>query len=250
MQLALECSTKMLGQVQPFADFDFLLTHLVLQDEAYAEFYKSSDKRRFLDNSVNELGTPETLENIKKAYEKVKNNSETFIVSPDFIGDFKKTLEMYVECIKLFQDTPVGLVAVLQGSTYEEAFTCLRFYLQIHNGKTLYLSVPYDICSKKTDPPELMALRRSLVVSNIPSSVQIHLLGFSDIKEFWWYKGKSNILSLDTGIPVLLGLQGKGVEEPLEAKSKPTLELMEGLPLTKENYGTVCRNIALFRTYI
>lgn len=250
MQLALECTTKLLGQIQPFADFDFMLAHLVLKDEVYTEFYKTSDKRKYLDNSVNELGTPATLEDVKAAYDKVKGPYEICVVSPDFIGDYKQTIQIYVEFLKLFKDLPIIPVAVLQGNSYEEVFTCLKLYYSIHNGPPSVLAVPYDIGSEKKDPPELMALRRALIVSNIPNNTQIHLLGFTDINEFWWYRGKANIVSLDTGIPVLLGLEGKGVEEPLQDKTKPTLDLMEGLTLSKENYGTICRNIALLRTYI
>jgi len=251
MQLALECPTKLLGQIQPFADIDFMLTHLVLQDESYRKFYTSSEKAKFLDNSVNELGTPASLEEIQKAYELVKGRYPLNVISPDFLGDVDKTVSAFVEALKLFQPLGQSVVPVLQGSTYEEAFMCLSAYIRVHNNSANFLlAVPYDICSTKEDPPELMSLRRALIVSNFPPPLQVHLLGFTSVEELFWYRGKSQIVSIDTGVPVLQGLRGKGIEDSIESKKEPSLKLMEDLPLTKDGYSNICRNLALLRTYM
>lgn len=238
MKLALECRADMLELVQPFADYDFILAKEVLEDGEVAEFYKNSSKVKFVDNSVNEEGEPLGLEQLKETMELVGGH---YVVSPDWVGGYEKTVSMYRECVKQFGiDQTVG---VIQGKTFEEAFKCLAVY-----GKRV--AVPYDICSLKRDPPWLMALRRALVISKIPDDTYIHLLGYDTLDEFLWYQGRPNIGSIDTGIPVLLGLQEKDILEPLESKETPTYNQMEKLKLTQAAWTAVCRNIALLRRYI
>jgi hypothetical protein len=95
-----------------------------------------------------------------------------------------------------------------------------------------------------------MSLRRALVISQLPKEVSVHLLGFTSLNEFIWYKDRHNVLSIDTGLPILLGLQGKGIEEPILDKSVPTLNQMDSLELNAKGWTSVCRNIALFRTFL
>lgn len=238
MQLALESRTDMLEMVQPFADFDWILAGEVLKDEKHAEFYKSSTKAKFVDNSVNEEGEPISIENLKKAFEMVGG---TYIVAPDWIGDADRTIESYKKCLEVFpKDTVIG---VIQGPSFSDAMRCISEYKGV-------LAVPYDICCKKTDPPWLMALKRALVVSNIPTDRYVHLLGFNSLDEFFWYEGRPHITSIDTGAPVLLGLQELDIMDPLESKAKPTYNQMLKLELTQTGWTAICRNIALLRRYL
>ena len=241
MKLALECRTNMLEMVQPFADFDFILAHKVLEDEAYAEWYNESTNLKIVDNSVNELGTPVSIEGMKEAFEKVNG---TYVVAPDFLGDAKKTVESYIECTKVFPKERV--IGVVQGSTFEEAFECLPVY------QSGIISVPYDLCSQKTDPPLLMAIRRALFIGYMPKDkgFVVHLLGFNGLEEFFWYQNAPFVASIDTGIPVLLGLQGLDILDPLESKVEPTLNLMEKLELTQQCWTGIIRNIALLRKWL
>lgn len=238
MKLALECSTKLLEMVQPFADFDWILGHLYLRDKKYAEFYKASKKMKFIDNSVNEEGEPITIDKLKKVYEDLGGG---YIVSPDWIGDSEKTLKAYAECIQVFGDANV--VGVIQGSTFEEAFACLAAYKGM-------VAVPYDICSKKDEPPWVMSLRRVIVTYRIPPTQYTHLLGFTTLDEFALYQGLPNVASVDTGVPIWLGLEGLGIEEPLKDKKDPTYKKMEELEVNAKAWSVVLRNLALLRRYI
>lgn len=227
--------------VQPFADFDFVLAHKVLEDEAYANWYKESGNIKFVDNSVNELGEPLSINQMKEAFEKVGG---TYVVSPDFLNDADKTIASYLECVKAF---PKGrVVGVIQGPTYSDAYECLRAY------EKGLVSVPYDLCSGKTDSPSLMGLRRCLFVSNIPrdQGFQIHLLGFNGLDELFWYQNTPIVASIDTGVPVLLGLQKLDILDPLESKEQPTFLQMEKIELTQEGWTGIIRNIALLRRYM
>jgi hypothetical protein len=240
MKLALECRTDLLKLVQPFADFDFILAHKYLEDKEYATYYQSySNKLRYLDNSTNELGHPMELAEMEKV---AKDCGAHYIIAPDWIGEIKKTMEGYVEAVKLFgEDRTIGVV---QGSNFEEVNICLMAM----SAKSI-VAVPYDICSSKKERPEIMGLRRALLVSNIANTSAVHLLGFNCIEELAWYKLKPNVMSIDTGVPIMLGLKGGDILEPLESKEEPTLNIMDKGKLTQEHWTAVCRNIALLRRY-
>lgn len=241
MKLALEARTNMLELVQPFADIDWVLAHKVLEDEAYAAFYKKSGNLKFVDNSVNEKGQPLPLEDLKKASDMVEG---TYVVSPDFIGDARSTLEAYLKCLEVFPKDKIA--AVVQGRTWIEAFDCLNTY------ESGIICVPYDLCSEKEDPPWLMGLRRSQFIAYIPrrDNIYIHLLGFTGLEELYWYQRNPFVGSIDTGAPVLLGLQGKDILDRLESKAQPTLNQMESLELTQKSWTGVIRNIALLRRHM
>lgn len=240
MKLALECTTELLRAVQPLADFDWVLAHKCKEDAKYLEFYKDNDREKFIDNSVNELGEPLGIEELKEVRESLGGG---FIVSPDWVGQGAQTLGAYVECVKAFGKEHV--VGVLQGSTFEEVFDILPQY----GGGVM--CIPYDICSSKGDPPEIMALRRALVVSRIPADkFYVHLLGFNTLEEFIWYRGVPYVGSMDTGAPVLLGLKGINIEDGLVDKQEPTFNLMEGLEFNQKAWTGICLNVALLRKYI
>ncbi len=243
MRLSLECPTNLLEYLQPFADFDWILAHKAIEDEKYSAFYKESTKIKVVDNSVNEVGEPLPLEEMDKAVEAVGGN---FIVAPDWIGDSNKTLSVLSECVKKYgvQKT----IAVVQGATFEEAIFCLNSILAIQGIQRI--AIPYDISSDKKDLPSLMALRRALLVSNIPNTVYVHLLGFTDINEFIWYRSKPHVSSIDTGVPIMLGLQGADILEPLDSKVQPTLTRMEDIKLTEQGLTAIYRNIGLLRRYM
>lgn len=241
IKIAFECRTDMLELVQPFADFDWILAHKVLEDERYTGYYKKSGNTKFVDNSVNELGEPLPIDKLREAFDKVGG---TYVVSPDYIGDADKTIASYLECIKVFPKEQVA--GVIQGPTFVDAFECLRTY------KGGFICVPYDLCSVKTDPPWLMALRRTLFIAHVPrdQSFIVHLLGFTSLDEFYWYQANPIVSSIDTGVPILLGLQGLDILDPLASKETPTFAGLEKLELTQKAWTAIIRNIGLLRRYL
>jgi len=247
MKLALECRTDLLGHVQPFADFDFCLAHKLLEDKEYLEYYKESGNIvKFVDNSVNEKGEPESIDKIIEAFKKVGG---TYLVAPDYIGRAEETIKAYEEFKQrlIKEKIPVELLAgVVQGPTFEHAYECLRVY------STGIICVPYDLCSEKTDPPWLMGLRRALFISHIPrdKGYLVHLLGFNSLDEFFWYQTNPMVTSIDTGVPVLLGLQGLDILDPLPSKEQPTLNEMEKHDLNQQGWTAIIRNIGLLRKWM
>jgi len=233
--------------VGPLADFDFLLTHKVLEDKEYLEYYKNSDSMmKIVDNSVNEQGTPSSAEDIIKAFEEVGG---TYLVAPDFIGEAEKTIQAYKECEQVLSKSKIPmerLAGVIQGKTFEDAFECLRSY------RPGLICVPYDLCSGKADPPWLMGLRRALFIAHVPrdQGYVIHLLGFTGLDEFFWYQNNPMVVSIDTGVPILLGLQGLDILDPLPSKEQPTLNEMAKYELTQDGWTAIIRNICILRKWM
>jgi hypothetical protein len=249
MQLALECPTVLLSEIQPLGDYDFALTHLVLSDKKYAEYYTKSSRRKILDNSTNELLHPVSIDDIVKAAEIVKPD---FIMAQDFLGDYKSTLDsLKLTCNKL----PKGRIyPIIQGSTIQEAINCLKGIVQLGFAR---LAVPFDILTKREDKPTLeeMAKNRRMVVHMIDRSFAeypidyIHLLGVTTLEELKDYETFPAVETVDTGSPVLHGLSGLrfGRDKMLD-KSTPTMNRM---PDWRErvSLADVYWNISYLRKY-
>lgn len=230
MKLGLECPNELLELVQPFANFDWILVNRYLENEVYANYYRNSDNLKFVDNSVTETGEPCSIEELKQVFDDCRAN---YMVAPDWIGEYQKTVEAYKECIsKLPKEQVIG---VLQGSTPEEALKCLDIF------ESTIVAVPYRVGgSKKGDPNELMALRRELVVAHIPNDKLVHLLGFTSTSEFMWYANRSNVWGIDTDVPIRAGLVSQDLDE-FDRTQKVAVELNE------KTWAAICRNIALLR---
>ena len=231
MKLALECPTELLEFVQPFADFDWILVDRYLSDEQYAQWYRESDNVKFVDNSVTEKGEPCSIEDLMQVFQDCNAH---YMISPDWIGDYHRTIEAYKECS---EKVPKGsLIGVLQGATPAEALQCLETY----TGKVV--SVPYRVGgSVKGDSNALMALRRSLVVSHIPDEKAIHLLGFTALSEFFWYVNRPNVFGIDTDVPVRAGLVSADIDDFDRTQDVSKAKLDKSTA-----YG-IARNIALLR---
>jgi len=246
MKLALECPASLLEQVQPLADFDFILAHLVLSDSAYADFYRGSTRTKILDNSVNELLEPLSLDQLKRAAEVVHPD---LVVAPDYLGDSEKTISALDRAINVFGKGKV--LPVVQGSTLREALDCSDY---LHSELFTSVAVPYDITSRRTDSLEVLAAGRQAVVMGLESSFStIHLLGLTCLEELEAYRSSRKVVSIDTGSPVLHGLRGlRFGRDRMLAKAIPTLEQM-GSPAGFEvdqgdvDFESIYYNIAYLR---
>lgn len=244
MKIALECPTSLLGDIQPLADFDWILAHLVLQDGGYADYYSKSERFKVLDNSVNELLTPCTLEELEEAARIVNPN---LVVAPDYLGDAHATRMALKRTIELFGLEKV--YPVVQGSSLDSVLDCLDYILKLGFDK---VAVPYDILSNREDKPEGMASRRlevvNHIVSRIPVGFHIHLLGFNTIEELRSCN-KGWVKSIDTGVPIMMGLQGKRLDlDRLPDKKEPTLDRMKASWVDRErDLAKTFYNIAYLR---
>jgi len=245
MKLALECPTSMLNDIQPLADFDWILAHKVLEDKEYRKYYSESKRFKVLDNSVNELLEPVNLNSLNLAAGWVNPN---LIVAPDYLGDVRKTREALDETIYMLGKGRV--LPVVQGKDLGEVLDLLKTLLSLGLER---VAVPYDILSSREDSSVMMAGNRLKVVNSIigkvPIRFEIHLLGMTTIEELENHN-RGWVKSIDTGVPVMMGLKGYRLDvDRLENKKRPTMELMEGITSLDPDFREmmVYRNIAYLR---
>jgi len=245
MKLALECPTGMLNDIQPLADFDWVLAHLVLQDKEYAEYYRKSKRYKVLDNSVNELLEPLSFGDMLKAMDIVK---PSLVVPPDHLGGYKKTYDEIVHALSILG--PNDLLPVIQGSTLGEVLGLLQELLSLGFNR---LAVPYDILSSREDNPVMMASNRlrvvNSVINRVPIGFEIHLLGMTTIEELESHN-RGWVRSVDTGVPVMMGLKGRRLDTfRLEDKKKSTMSRMENIVPVDPIYDmmNVFYNVAYLR---
>jgi len=242
VKLALECPTSLLGDIQPLADYDFILTHLVLQDEAYARYHAESRRFKILDNSTNELLKPCSLDEIEKAAAIVRPD---YVMPPDFLGDALATKIALEGAISKFGK--VMTYPIIQGHEFTYALECFSHIAGLGFDR---VAVPYDICCLPEDTSETKARRRLEVVNKIirvaPIGFSIHLLGMNTLAELCLHN-KGWVKSIDTGYPVMCGMYGYkfGVDELLPKKG-PTLSMMKSAPC-RADLMDVYYNIAYLR---
>jgi hypothetical protein len=244
MKLALECTTKLLPSIQPLADFDWVLAHKVLEDPDYAEYYKASGRFKVLDNSVNEFLTPVDLNYLDEAASYVKPD---LIVAPDYLGDMNKTREAVREAIHLFGKEKI--FPVVQGKDIDEILNLFKYYLELGLER---VAIPYDILAQREDNSVMMASNRRMVVNSIitraPIGFEVHLLGLNTLEELSYYRSPY-LISIDTGVPVLLGLKGyKLGDDPLpDKKEAPTMNLMDTYSDEFADLSVAYYNVAYLR---
>ena len=204
MQLALECPISYAHELIPLTDFNFLLTHLVLEDKKYREFYSTRahipniPTFTVLDNSVNELGQPCTLEEMQKAADLIKPD---IVIPPDYLLDWKKTVETLYQGINIWGKSKIW--PVIQGGTREEVWSCAYELIKTLGFDTI--CVPFDITlARHHHVDELAKAREGIVMDllHMDSDIKIHLLGFNTFEEIDRYKFlPNNVVSIDTGSP-------------------------------------------------
>ena len=243
MKLALESTTDLLSKVQGFGDFDWISFLRASKDKEYLNFYQQSTQPRVL-NLGDGVSEPD-VQQVKEVYEVL---GSPVIISPDFAGEQLKTLTAYdAYCQEYGAENVIG---VLQGASYKEVLGCLNVY----KGQ---VAVSFNIGSADDTPNSIMALRRALIVSNIPADRFVHLLGFTTLDELEWYETKPNVLSINTGYPVMLGMKSEDILDIDKEcdKAETTLSIMEQIETTNKELSQtqwtgIIRNIALLRRYL
>ena len=244
MKLALESPINLLEDIQPLADFDWILADEVIKSPEYALYYKNSKRLKVLDNSVNELGIPLGINWLIETADKV---SADYIVSPDWLGDAEKTFECYREFSK--KTLKYKILPVLQGKDIDE---CITYAYKYKDCGGEYICIPYDICCNRHVSTLQMCHMRFLVVNGIWKMFKcIHLLGMTCLEEFGHYltSGITNIKSVDTGYPISCGMYGfRFGKDELPDKSKCTWDHFK--EANSVNSYNIYYNIAYLRRLI
>ena len=241
MKLALECPIAMMKWIQPYADFDFVLTHLVA-DFDYRNYYIKSNRFMILDNSTNELGHPCSIDEILSSAELLHPD---FICPPDFLGSADKTAEALDEMSDRVPEG-INLLPILQsdGDDYRSVLDFTKF---LKNRNFDCIAIPYDIMRNRDYSVKDLAVARYEIVSYLVRDFDwIHLLGLTDPDELLHYKDFDNVRSIDTGSPITNGLAGRryGISEPTNKKHMLNFD---ELSCTEEQRSCILHNLAYLR---
>lgn len=241
MKLAIECPTSLLEQVQPLANFDWILAHKASQDTDYVNAYMKSRRLKVLDNGVCELREPMDADTLVVL---AKGLAVDFVVPPDFLGNADRTLDALDRmCDKL---SARKVFPVVQGSDVDVAIDCGR---QIARRGFDKVAIPI----LRGEPLAVMARKRAEIVNSLAEYFQwVHLLGMTNFEEFQEYTNLPQVMSIDTGAPVMYGLRNLRFGEfELEDKTTPTFNLMEAEDIEDDGVSSLLEcvyyNIAYLR---
>lgn len=201
---------KHLAEQEELGDYHLLLAHDVLaRPDEYKLVYggiREGGGTIIMDNSLIELGRPMDIAEMLAVFKTLRPD---WIVLPDHLGDYKKTLG--ATCKALFdwrQLTPIQrldteLMGVVQGSTFEECVSCAQWMLT--QPEITAICVPRVLV-------ELLGSRMPVLTWLLQQrpEMPIHLLGFSDnILDDIVSASMYNVMGIDSAVPIRLGLQNK-----------------------------------------
>lgn len=210
MKFAVISPIPLLRKYAVVSDYHMALTHLVLESEEYANFYKERRERGdyvILDNSLIELGEAADIDTVLKAAEIIKPNE---VILPDCFRNGKRTIEMIEDALYHFGNEfrKYKLMAVAQGLNYDEWLDC-------HDELVTFEEVScIGIPKVSSTFPDLISGRYDLCCKlnngRYKPDKEYHLLGvwdnpypeISGISAYKWVRG------VDTVLPVLMGTMG------------------------------------------
>jgi hypothetical protein len=183
----------------PFTQLDFALAHRVLEDPAYAEWFRERTLGRqcILDNSFHELGTPLPISDLLEAAARIRAD---FVIAPDKLDDPDWTLQQSLE---LLDNVDPSLCAVVLAGETVKART---HFLEATSAAAL-------VCLPYRKP------RLEWFLASPFRPERIHLLGMSTFDELRAWAGLYEVsaglleLSVDTSKPVKWGLLGESIEK-------------------------------------
>lgn len=216
MRAALVSPTEYLKDIQPFSNYHLILTHKVIYDRKYADFYRQRSKEGdyiILDNgAVEKKGSSVPMKDIVTAAILTR---PTVVVLPDFLFDGERTYHELVNAIRSPQlkflrrvHPDVKIAAVAQGLDEEEWID--SFHILNETEGIDLIGVP------KVTGQTFGARWRALERVQKHVKKKCHLLGF-------WHKSSLEDLrreamfpfvqGIDTPKPLRLAAAGKTLED-------------------------------------
>ena len=203
---------SLLDQAATQGHYHLALTHLIESNERYCEFYKCMTARGDkveVDNSVVEAGESLSIEHILQAAQRI---GATGLVLPDRIGDGYGTVALvqealdWLEMYSPYSIERLELMAVPHGQTPYEWFESYFQLAAMPQVNTIGISM-FDSDLFPGGRANLCALLHDMGLIN--GKCQYHMLGcWRDMREVYEFSRFPWVRSMDTGIPVRLGLQG------------------------------------------
>jgi len=208
-------------------DYHFILAHILMNDNKYAQFYRKSSKFKILDNGAFEL--TKSI-NFKVLCDLAIDFKVDVLVLPDTLmskdDTLKKSLQALDYIVKRDMISKLDVMFVPQGRTLVEFITCIHdFIIQAPLPETyLYskviLGLPYMTCAKICSFISPKFPRRDDDATNARIYIiqkykelrkfRIHLLGAGEnmTQEISFMRHYPNVMSVDTSTPFILARNG------------------------------------------
>ena len=257
MKINHEVPRALLTLSEQFNNYDFVLPHLLDEDDEYKQYFiEAKRKGRYLimDNSLHELGHAYDSKRLLYWIEQLE--PDEFIV-PDVWEDMHQTCRSAKEWKQYTYPSCTTLVAVVQANSYGNAVECY-FNLEGLGYKKLAFSYGanyYNDIFEHENKDLGKAMGRSGVIHKmyesgiIKDDSRIHLLGCAIPQEFKYYKGFNFIKSIDTSNPVMAALEGIKYDDfGLEEKPKANMNDHFDITIDNVNLELLEHNIKTFRT--
>lgn len=223
MRAALISPTEFLGDIQPHSDYHLILTHKVIYDRKYQEFYHERSKQGdfiILDNSALEnKARSRPLKDVVLAAVLVKPK---VVVLPDFLFDSDRTLDELENALRSPQLNfmrrvipDVKLAAVVQGVDESDWLECFDILNSVRNGIDI-LGIPMLTTHLFGSRHEVLKLISKRVKK------PCHLLGYwhgVPLDEIKLESQFDFVMGIDTSKPVKLAIKGKSLEQWLELET-------------------------------
>ena len=257
MKIAHEAPLSIFDRVQVLTDYDYALVHLFEENEEYYNTLvkaKKDGREVLLDNSIFELGT--AFDGDVYADWIVKLKPDWYIV-PDVLNNASATIDSFDRFVSTYAGLPGKVIAVAQGSTYDELVTCYTHHA--NNPLVDKIALSFDHPFFLTMQPSLgnkyyrMMRGRQKVIADmlrdevIDTSKPHHLLGCGLPQEFTEYKDYKWIDSMDSSNPIIHGMKNI-IYSPYGLNDKESVKLFT---LINENvvdkWNDIEYNIKMFR---
>ena len=247
----------LLEKSREFNSYDYMLPHLMDENEEYRNFFYESKKMgRYIvmDNSLHELGEAYNTARLLLWIDEIK--PDEFIV-PDVWEDYAASIRNAKQWSKVQLPEGVTKVAVVQAKSMYEAGLCVQAYRDLGYKKIAFsYGAEYyhsEICPHPNKDLG-KAIGRYMVLSTFQNNKtllpndRVHLLGTASPIEFGMYKNMPFIESIDTSNPIMAGIEGIPYTK-MGLDSKPTANMnnFQDKPITEDQMKFIEHNIINFR---
>ena len=212
MKAALIWPTSLLEEYGATTDYHLVLTHLVLSDEKYREYYKARRAAGdwiIVDNGVYEDETA----SFERLLEAVKVLDAQEVVAPDVLWDYNKTVTLTWNFLPLVPPS-VSVMAVPQADNLEDYWRCYQTFDQDPRISTVGIT---KAVQRFTNRLEVIKTIHQIAMSY--EMKPHHLLGAvvdpqKELDYIYGWEGGPHvwIRGIDTCMPIALGLVGIPLE--------------------------------------
>ena len=241
MLAGIACPISLLEECAAQGHYHMALSHLILESEEYRVFYlRMSERGDFVsvDNGVVEEGEALPLQKVLEAAHMVRAKE---VVLPDILYDSPGTYRATADALDYLREHgclgDFKWMAVPHGKTFKEWLDCYLSLLRKERITTIGISM-FDHDLLPGGRPQILAVLEDLML--IDPMKEYHMLGcWKDLREVWFLAhttvegprgygccqvSRPWIRSIDTGIPVRLGLVGYRHPYLVDPGALPTFE--------------------------